>query len=174
MNKDPQLQRPDLNILEVLPSTPFVVSRESYPWISESAAEIPTSEVTLADGTRFKYGSIIGLNSSLEKFASNVPPENSLKCDRSLFQVLPNMLNGQTHPNMDQVMNQMEGTKLYKTGKFGPDAGRLYFAIERIEGEELPLVLRVAICRHKEQSKMGVIITKQKHGNVRKHDGGGR
>jgi len=170
---EPTLQRPDLLISEIAPAPGFEVDQADYPWISKSS-EVTTSLVTLSDGSQFCYGSIIGLSSSVSKIASGVNNEAAIKADQTMFRALPELISGNLPLSVDAVMNQMTGTNLYKTGKKGPDAARVYFSIERSDKDPLPIILRVAVTRHKEQQKLLGIITNANPQRRRKHDGGGR
>jgi hypothetical protein len=164
-------QRPDLGIELVVPDETYKVSPENYPWLSESA-EVPTVHIRMQDGTEFRYGSIIGLSHSVEKIASGVPTEASKKAEESLFMALPFLLRGETHPAVDKVMNKSDNSDLLKVGKKGPDAARLLFSIDR--EKEVPVVLRVATSRHKDQMRLMGIVTDHDSQKRRKRDGGGR
>lgn len=166
-------QRPELGIDTVVPAEPYRVSANNYPWI-QGDAEVSTVMVTMIDGTQFRYGSIVGLNNTVSKIAGNVPKHASARAEESLFMALPFVLRGETHPSVDRVINQYDETTLLKVGKKGPDAARLFFEVQQDEKTELPVVLRVGVSSHKEQTKLHGIITTLDSSQRRKHDGGGR
>lgn len=168
--KAPQLQRPDLGIETVEPGPIFVAEVDRFPWISENK-EVPTSRITLVDGTQINYGSLIGANKSLAKIADSVPENMSISAEQGLFKAMGSVLNGDQHPNIDHVADPLTAEPMFKVSKSGRDAPRLFFIISRGERkDDVPTVLRIGIAPHKKQGELAAIVT----GREKKNYGQGR
>jgi hypothetical protein len=152
-----ELQRPDLGIETVQPGPNFGASTEDYPWISADM-EVPTALITMEDGTQFNYGSLVGGNGALVKLAEKVPDKMSESAEQGLFKSVSRLLVGEQHPNVDHVPDQLSREPMFKVGKSGRDAPRLFFTIVK-EADKLPTVLRIGIVSHKKQGELASIVT---------------
>lgn len=165
-----QLQRPDLGIETVEPGPVFVAEADKYPWISESR-EVPTSLITLEDGTQINYGSLIGANKTVSKIADTVSEQMSVSAEQGLFKAMGSVLKGEQHPNIDHVPDALTTEPMFKVSKSGRDAPRLFFIVSQGEKEgDVPTVLRVGIAPHKKQGELAAIVT----GRSKKSYGDGR
>ncbi len=129
-------------------SSPLEVSQADYPWLSANETTIPTFLVTLNDGTKFRFGSLIGLNGTVEKIAKSVAQTESMSTQAALFMGLPNVLKGQPASGIIKVENSSlpRGTLFVASRNLVTAAG-LIFAIQRPEITEpdQAIVLRAGI-----------------------------
>ncbi len=169
----PRLQRPDLGIETVTPSGDLTVTNGEFPWLTDESLEIPTVSVKLQGVEQaFRYGSLIGGNSSVAKLAAEVPDEQSHSAEAGLFKALPALLGNMPAPNIESAVSYVDSVwPVLKVAKRGRDAARLYFSIITKEGQD-PVVLRLGIAQHKKQQALQGTLSQTKGNKRRKHDGG--
>ena len=139
------------------PHAPVPVDDRAYPWLRVAFAEVPTVQVTLPDGKEFLYGSIIGLNNSIEKLADAVPEPDSTSAQAALFAGLPDTLVGLPHQGISKVENAAgaSSSTLFVASRNIVRYTGLVFAVEPpADRRELPVVLRVGISVPKEHFRL--------------------
>lgn len=164
-------QRPDLAIETIKPANAIMVTDDQLPWITDSELTIPTVGITTIEGLQFRYGSVVKGNGSIEDIAGQVPPKDSASAEETMFKSLPHLFDMQLPPNIDRVGNVSAAWPVFKVTKKGPDAPRLLFTWYADEAGT-PVVLKLAITKHKKQSEMFAVL--QKKSSHRKHDGRSR
>lgn len=136
------------------PGEPVTAAPENYPWLSE-AVEVSTTLITLADETRFRYGSIIGYNKSLSKIADSVPQSDSDSLQKALFMAMPDVLKGNPTQGISKVQNSNAQANLLAVSRNIVRLPSLIFAVEVPEDKDAPqAVLRAGITVPKNSMKL--------------------
>lgn len=157
--------------LQVRPHPPVEVRNENYPWINTPVKEVSSVAVKI-DEITFLYGSIVGLNKSIQKISSQISPNESISLQRALFNSLPYLLSGKPHQGISKVENSnSENGVLLAASRNLTQEPFLLFAIEHEKKPtELPLVLRVGTGSAKNLPKtLGIMGIKQPGGQRRRN-----
>lgn len=146
------------------------IDRSQYPWIVSEETTIPTFLVALHDGTQFRFGSLIGLNTSIEKLADSVRPRESASTQAALFMGLPSVLQGQPASGISKVENSnLKNNTLFIASRNLVTAAGLVFAIQNREGGSgISTVLRAGISSAKLRPRLLSVMGIQQAGGKRR------
>lgn len=137
-----------------------VVKANDYPWIDAESAGIPTFLVKLQDGTEFRFGSLVGLNGTIEKIADEVSRKDSASTQDILFTGLREVLHGKTASGISEVENYRTGRipLFFASRNLMSEAGLIFTTPPQESGSDPQTVLRVGISTPKQRHKLlGVI-----------------
>lgn len=157
------------NVDSCLPNTPLEIPKANYPWISETTV-IPTFLVTLHDGTEFCFGSLIGLNKTVEKIAANISSSDSSSTQSALFMGLPDVLQGLPASGISKVENsKLPVSSLFIASRNLVRSAGLVFAIQTPEAaSELPTVLRLGISTSSDRPRLLAVMGIHQTGGKRR------
>lgn len=146
------LASPDYGIESVAPGRKLTISDVEMPWLNESTHEVSTVLLTSQSGKQFEFADATDGSTALKKLAGKVPSGEVKKVETGLFKALPTWLEGQPAANIHSVSTALGEGVLYKTGKVGKDPARLAFV--RHDVDDSPIIVQVAMSRHKDQTQM--------------------
>jgi hypothetical protein len=134
---------------------PVTMNQADYPWIAGDSP-IQTFLVTLKTGTKFRFGSIIGLNKTIEKIAAAVPSAESASTQTALFMGLPALLSGKPASGISRVENsKLPNSTLFIASRNLVSAAGLIFSVQAESDEtRYPLVLRAGISTAKQRTRL--------------------
>ena len=139
--------------IEVLPAEPMLVGPETFPWLG-SQGSVNRVHVTLPDSTEFLYGSTIALHNGIKKIAESVRAPHPESTQNLLFQALPDLLEGNRHPNIGKVTkSRQEAPIILGASRNVAKLPRLLFTIQDQE-QSVPTVYRLGISMPSDHTRL--------------------
>ena len=144
------------SVQSCVPAESYDAIQSNYPWINSEVATIPTFLVTLSDDTQFRFGSLIGLNGTIEQISHSVSRTESSSAQSALFIGLPTLLKGLVSPGISRIGDsKLPNCTLFIASRNLASLAGLVFAVQSAESRHEPsIILKAGISNPSDQSRL--------------------